>query len=348
VNEPLVTGYCGTPLQEYRMPRKPKIAMYWAASCGGCEIALVNLHEKILALDAAFEFFFCPCLLDTKIKDLEALDDGELAITLFNGGIRTEENRELARLLRQKSQILIAFGSCASAGCIPSLGNLNSPPELLKTIYLDNDTVDNAGRDQPRDNAAVAEGAMGVPAFLPRVLTLSQVVPVDYSIPGCPPESQRIWEAIGALTDPGGAPPQGTVLGAGLSTVCQECRRERGDKKIARFFRNYEIIPDDRRCLLEQGLLCLGIATRDGCGGLCMEANMPCSGCYGPPPGRQDQGALMTAALGSILDLGDTKGLSAEELRNRISLAFEAIPDWLGTFYKYSLAGSILGGREKT
>lgn len=34
---------------------KPKFAMYWAASCGGCEIAALNTHEKILDLDANFE-----------------------------------------------------------------------------------------------------------------------------------------------------------------------------------------------------------------------------------------------------------------------------------------------------
>src|SRR6266567_444183 len=103
------------------MSDKPKLALYWAASCGGCEIAVVNLHEKILDLDAAFDFMFCPCLLDTKKKEIEALPDGSIAITLFNGAIRTAENEEIAQLLRRKSRLLIAFGSCASEGCIPGL-----------------------------------------------------------------------------------------------------------------------------------------------------------------------------------------------------------------------------------
>ena len=52
------------------MPDKPKIAMYWAASCGGCEISLANLHQNILAVDAAFDLVFCPCLVDGKKKEV--------------------------------------------------------------------------------------------------------------------------------------------------------------------------------------------------------------------------------------------------------------------------------------
>src|SRR5690242_9073197 len=80
------------------MSDKPKLAMYWAASCGGCEIAVVNLHEKLLDVDAAFDFMFCPCLMDTKKKDIEAMPDKSIAITLFNGAIRTDENAEMAHL----------------------------------------------------------------------------------------------------------------------------------------------------------------------------------------------------------------------------------------------------------
>jgi F420-non-reducing hydrogenase small subunit len=329
------------------MPDRPKIAMYWAAACGGCEIALVNLHERIIEVDTAFNLFFCPCLLDTKTKEIEALADGELAITFFNGAIRTEENLEMARLLRRKSQILIAFGSCAQEGCIPGLGNLIPAADYFNPIYLDNLTVDNPGRLLPTHLAQVPEGPLGVPRFLDRVRTLAQVTGVDYFLPGCPPESEQLWRAIVALTSPDGAPAKGSVVGAGTSTVCAECSRQRTDKKVRQFFRTYEIIPNPTDCLLEQGLLCLGIATRDGCGGLCPEVNMPCTGCYGPPAGRVDQGAAMTGALGSILDLGEIKGISETELQDRIDRALDAFPDYAGSFYKYSLAGSILGGREE-
>src|ERR1700738_739068 len=95
------------------MPLKPKLAMYWASSCGGCEVALVNLNEKILEVDAHFDFVFCPCLLDTKMSEIEALPDRGLSITFFNGAIRTSENVEMAKLFRRQSAVLIAFGSCS-------------------------------------------------------------------------------------------------------------------------------------------------------------------------------------------------------------------------------------------
>ena len=89
---------------------KPKFAMYWAASCGGCEIAVLNTHEKILDVDANFEVVFWPVAMDAKYKDVEAMEDGSILLTLFNGGIRNDENAQLARLLRKKSKILVAFG----------------------------------------------------------------------------------------------------------------------------------------------------------------------------------------------------------------------------------------------
>ncbi|MBF0566739.1 MAG: NADH:ubiquinone oxidoreductase [Nitrospirae bacterium] len=328
------------------MSLKPKLSMYWASSCGGCEVSLVNINEKILDVAANFDFFFCPCLLDTKKKDIEALNDGDIAITFFNGAIRTEENEEMAHLLRKKSQILIAFGSCSYEGCIPSLSNLHTKSDHFRTIYLSNPSIDNPGGIVPKPETEVPEGKLTIPAFYEKVKTLAQVVDVDYSIPGCPPEPKQVWLVIDAVIQGKDLPAKGSVIGAGKSTVCQECERKKEDKKISRFYRTYEIIPEPEKCLLEQGLLCMGIATRDGCGALCPKVNMPCTGCYGPPEGTLDQGAKMVSALGSIIDVGEKKGLSEEELVRRVDLVLDAIPDYAGTFYKYSLAGSILGGRK--
>ena len=85
---------------------KPKFAMYWASSCGGCEIAVLNIGEKILDVDANFDVAFWPVAMDAKTKDVEAMPDKSILLTLFNGGIRTDENEHMAKLLRQKSQIL--------------------------------------------------------------------------------------------------------------------------------------------------------------------------------------------------------------------------------------------------
>ena len=324
------------------MSEKPKLAMYWAASCGGCEISLVNMNERILDVDGNFDFIFCPCLLDAKKKDIEAMPDKSIAITLFNGAIRTEENLEMAEILRQKSQTLIAFGSCARGGCIPALSNLHKKSEHFRNIYLENPTIDNPLGVMPQKATAMPEGIMALPEFFDTVRTLAQVVEVDYFIPGCPPESHQIWNVIDLVVQGGPLPPRGSVIGAGPLTVCDECVRKKEDKKVPHLYRTYEILPDSEKCLLEQGLVCMGIATRSGCGGLCPQAQMPCTGCYGAPEGVIDQGAKMVAALGSILDIGDVKDIPESELAGRVDEIISRIPDYAGTFYKYTLADSIL------
>jgi len=321
--------------------------MYWASSCGGCEVALVNLNEKLLAVDANFDFAFCPCLLDTKYSDIEALPDRGLAITFFNGAIRTSENEEMAHLLRRKSAVLIAFGSCSSQGGIPALSNLSGKADHFRTNYLDSPSLDNPTGCVPQTHTAVAEGELELPEFYDHVRRLDQIVGVDYWIPGCPPEPHQIWNVVEAVVQGVPLPAKGSALGAGRSTVCDECARLKESKSIKKFYRTYEIVPDRERCLLEQGIVCMGIATRDGCGALCPKVNMPCSGCYGPSENVFDQGAKMVSALGSVLDIGDRKDLTEEQIAEKADEAIDPVPDFAGSFYKYSLAGSLLGGRSR-
>ncbi len=328
------------------MPEKPKLAMYWASSCGGCELSIVNLHEKLLDVGRIFDFVFCPCLLDTKEKDIEAMPDGSIALTLFNGAICNSDNEHMARLLRHKSQLLIAYGSCAGGGCIPALSNLCGLDESMHTNYLTGHSLSNPENSVPRPATRVPEGELRLPVFFDSVRTLAQTVEVDYFIPGCPPESNKAWSVLEAIMVGKQLPPHGSVLGAGKSTVCEECKRTKNDKRIHKLYRTYEVAPDLDTCLLEQGLVCMGIATRDGCGALCPQANMPCIGCYGPPEGVRDQGAKMVAALGSILKGEDDNSLDESQLRKKADDILDAIPDLAGTFYKFSLANSILQHRR--
>jgi len=326
---------------------KPKLSVYWASSCGGCEIAVVNLHERLLDLDANFDLVFCPCLMDTKKHDVESMADGSIAVTLFNGAIRTEENEEMARLLRKKSQLLVAFGACSSGGGIPALSNFHTKADHFRSIYLENPTIDNAAQVIPQPLTQVPEGTLHLPVFFEKVKTLADVVSVDYFMPGCPPEPHQIWNVIEALASGRPLPPKGSVIGAGTSSVCNECSRVRSNKKIKKFYRTFEMEPDPVQCLLEQGIVCMGIATRDGCRAPCPKANMPCIGCYGPPEGVSDQGAKMVSAIGSILDVGDYKGLTPEQLTERVEAVLNSIPDGAGTYYRFSAASSILSGRTE-
>lgn len=311
--------------------------MYWAASCGGCEIAVLNIHEKLLAVDAAFELAFWPCVMDAKYSDLEALPNGAITLTLFNGGIRSEENAELARLLRRKSQILVAFGSCACEGCIPGLANLSSLDQLFSSSYDGPSTVNPAGI-RPQTLWPVPEGELHLPALFPRLHTLDTVIPVDYYMPGCPPESAQIAAVIElvieALAGRAELPPKGSVLGVSHSTVCDECSRQRHVKTLTSFRRIQHIDRiDPNLCLLEQGLPCNGPATAGGCGACCPAANAPCIGCYGPAEATEDFGAKLISAFASILEGRDPA---------EIERALDTLPDPVGQVYRFSLAGSTL------
>lgn len=317
---------------------KPKLALYWASSCGGCEIAVVDIELKILEVADFFDIVLWPCVMDFKYKDIEVMEDGEITLCLFNGAIRTSENEHLAKLLRAKSKLMVAFGSCAHEGCIPGLANFYDKKSIFEFVYKDSQSVDEASKGiYPVEYTKMPEGDIEIPKFWNTVKTLDQVVDVDYYVPGCPPQSFQIAAVIDAVVDilKNGKPlpPKGTVLGAGEQTCCEECPRERTEKKIKRFYRPQEIIPDPNICLLDQGIVCLGPATRSGCDALCVKAGSPCRGCYGPPPNVIDQGAKMVSALSSVIDSTDP-----EEVRRIIA----TIPDPLGTFYRFSLASSIL------
>ncbi|MEJ2710689.1 MAG: F420-nonreducing hydrogenase [Anaerolineales bacterium] len=315
---------------------KPKFAMYWASSCGGCEISVLNIHEKILDVDANFEVVFWPVAMDAKYKDVEAMEDGSILLTLFNGAIRNSENEHMAHVLREKSKILVAFGSCANEGCMPALANLSSKKELYDAVY-ESISTDNPDHIRPQPNFQAPEGELHIPEFYSVVKTLEQVVPVDYHIPGCPPESHQVAAVIDhvikVLRGEAELPPAGATIGAGGSTVCDECERTRNIKKIKKFVRIQEVEIDPELCLLEQGILCSGPATRSGCEALCPQAGAPCIGCYGPAEGNLDFGARLMTAVASVIDSTDPQ---------EIDSILDGIPDPAGSFYRFNLAGSLL------
>jgi len=318
------------------MSNKPKFAMYWAASCGGCEIAVLNIHEKILDVDANFDVVFWPVAMDAKYKDVEAMEDGSILLTLFNGGIRNDENEHIAKLLRKKSKILVAFGSCANEGCIPGLANLASTKEIFDTYY-ETVSTDNPNHVRPQPDYKMPEGEIHIPKMLPVLKTLDQVVDVDYYMPGCPPESQQIAAVIDLVIQvvQGKAqlPPKGTVIGAGNSTVCDECKRTRNAKTIKSFERIWGIAPDPTLCLLEQGIPCNGPATRSGCNARCPTAGAQCIGCYGPAEGVVDYGARLISAFASVIDAKEPE---------EIDHILDGLVDPTGQFYRFNLAGSLM------
>jgi F420-non-reducing hydrogenase small subunit len=312
--------------------KKLQIALYWGAACGGCDVAVLDTNEFILDVAAAADIRLWPIAVDGKYHDVEAMADGELDLTLFNGAIRNSENEHVARLLRRKSKLMVAFGSCAHLGGIPGLANQVTKEEILSRAYLDNPSIEPGNRTVPLPSTQVAAGVLEIPEFYPRVYKLNDIVEVDYYLPGCPPAPAQVKAVLLAVVT-GALPPKGSVVGASERAVCDDCKREKQEKKVQKFYRPWQIIQDFDKCLLEQGIVCAGSATRSGCGVRCPDSGMPCRGCYGPLPNVRDQGAKVVSAIASIIDSKDP-----EEI-NRI---LEDVPDIMGYAYRFALPASLL------
>jgi F420-non-reducing hydrogenase small subunit len=317
---------------------KPKVAFYWCAACGGCEEAVVDLGEAILDVVAAVDIVLWPVALDFKRADIEAMEDGSITVSFINGAIRNSEQEEWVHLLRRKSQVVIAFGSCAQAGGIPGLANLWNREAIFREAYREAPSLEKDGGATPETESQVGAHTVTLPVFWDTVRTLDQVIPVDYYIPGCPPTPELLLQAVQALLG-GNLPEKGSVIGLDYA-LCVDCPRKdsKPDKlAIREFHRPHEVEIDKDKCLLAQGLLCLGAATRAGCGARCIEGNMPCTGCFGPTSRVRDYGAKAFSGIASLASSND---------EGEIEAILSKIADPVGTFYRYSLPASLLQRRR--
>ena len=204
---------------------------------------------------------------------------------------------------------------------------------IFERVYRTSESVENPKDYLPQTSYQMPEGEVTIPHFYDTVKTLDQVEDVDYYIPGCPPQAPQIWAVIEAILS-GDLPPKGSVVGASPNkTVCDECKHDRMEKRITKFYRPHEIIPDHEACLFDQGIICSGPATRAGCGALCTTVDLPCRGCYGPAPGVIDQGTALLSAVASVVDA------NTEEEAARI---IGEVVDPAGTFYRFGLPASLL------
>ena len=313
---------------------KPKVAFYWCAACGGCEEAVVDLAEGVLDVVAAVDIVFWPVALDFKRHDVEAMADRSIAASFVNGAIRSTEQAEMARLIRSKSQFVIAFGSCAQLGGIPGLANLSNRQGIFETVYREAPSTINPEGVLPARTYQDNGHRLHLPGFFDTVRKLDDIIDVDYYVPGCPPTPKLLQEAVGALLS-GNLPPKGTVL-APDRALCEECPRKdtRPEKlTLAEFKRPHQVLIDPEKCMMAQGLVCLGPATRGGCETRCINGNMPCTGCFGPTSRVRDFGAKALSAVACLAASND----DAE-----IQRILAGIPDPVGTFYRYSLPASLL------
>jgi F420-non-reducing hydrogenase small subunit len=324
------------------MVDKKKIAVYWSASCGGCDVSLLDIESHLLELAGLADIVYWPVAMDFKREDLYALPDGSVDFGLFNGAVRTSEQKEDAHVFRKKCRVLIAYGTCACFGGIPGLANLHDREQIFETAYGVTPSTENPGKVQPETTFAVDGHELTLPAFFDTVQSLPQTVDVDVLLPGCPPPTERIVDLVDVVArfvHAGEIPPAGTViaLDKALCDVCPRNDTRRGGR-LAQVVRPHEVVADPSRCFLDQGILCMGIATRGGCGITCIEANMPCRGCFGPTPDMLDPAAEAISAIGSIAGEANENDVAAHEMKRVV----RSVRDPVGTFYRFTLPSGFL------
>jgi F420-non-reducing hydrogenase small subunit len=321
------------------MADKLRLAIARGATCSGCDVEIVDINEKILDVIEIADIVYAAVIMDTKLDEVEKWDDGYIDITFHHGAIRDSENEHIAKLFRKKSKTLISFGSCSCYGGVPGLANVSNRDEIFKEAFKDTVSTVNPDFVVPLPEWEDKAGhKLTLPRFYNEVYSLDDIVPVDYYLPGCPPLVTQINQAFNAIIS-GKLPPTGSVL-ASEKTLCDECPREKPERiNIKRIYRPYEIELDPDRCFLEQGVICLGPATRAGCDAKCIRANMPCRGCLGATAAVIDQGGSILSAITSILAISDKETELSEE---DIVKLVEQIKDPLGTFYRFSMPKSLL------
>jgi len=316
------------------MAGKPKVATCWLGGCGGCDEAVVDINEAIIKVVDAVEMVLWPVALDFKYHHVEAMKDGEIALSIINGNVRNSDHEEVARLLRKKSQLVLAFGACACFGGTPGLANLSTKEDIFDWVYKDAPTVVNPKGNRPQPKCSSDGHELMLPEFFGEVYALKQVIDVDYYLPGCPPPPDLVVNAVTAVLE-NKLPPKGSTL-TPHKALCDTCPRNR--TKPSRFSireskRIHEVEADPNTCFLVQGILCLGPATRSGCGETCLNINIPCRGCFGPVEGVEDSGAKFVSALAAIIDA---------EKEDDIRRVMNGIDDPVGYLYRFTMPASLL------
>ncbi len=298
-----------------------RVAEEWFSICGGCEVSILDIGEPLLDLLPKLEFVHMPVIMDHKLfgqtGEGTKAEIPEADVGIITGGIRNEENKELAEEMRAKCKTLIALGSCACFGGVPALANQFPLEDLYEKVYRGSKSTDSA-----------ATPSVGIPPLTDRVYALHEVVNVDVKLPGCPTPPDLIAGALTSLLD-------GTEFKLSEKSVCDECPTVREKKAVTNLKRPLESIEfdpakslDTVRCILEQGFLCQGPATRGGCGGAektprCIKAYMPCRGCFGP---LKDTANPMVDMMGALSSIG---------------LDVKQIPDRAAQFNRFCGAGRL-------
>lgn len=265
-------------------------ALEWLGSCSGCEIAILNIGEDLVPIiTEALDIVHAPVLMDHKYfgqcGEGVTLTIPDAVVGIVTGGVSNHEHIEILEEMREKCQVLIALGTCATHGGIPALMNGQDLDGAVTDIFK----TESTDPDAPIPS-------IEVPPLLDRVYACDEKVKIDMQLPGCPPNPELIAEVIVSLVE--GRDP--VLPGKSVCDTCPTKREGKGEvDKVKRFLTNAKFKAgepiDQMRCLLEQGYLCMGPVTAAGCSKRgapsCISARVPCRGCFGPV--RKDGNQLL-------------------------------------------------------
>jgi F420-non-reducing hydrogenase small subunit len=238
------------------MGTKKRVSIEWLSGCSGCELGIVDLHERLLEVLDEIELVRMPILMDTK-------EYVEADVGLLTGSIRTDHDLHAAREMRRTCKSIIAFGTCPVFGGPHSSAYPHTREELLDGSFGNNPST--STHELPTD----------VPELLEGNRPLDSEIEVDLYIPGCPPHAAFIFEGLLSLVR--ARPPA-----IGRHSVCYNCQRTMTKTDAGTLRRAFEGEFDPDLCFLSQGCLCFGSVSLDRCLAPCMKVGVPCFSCGGP------------------------------------------------------------------
>ena len=282
-----------------------RTAFEWLGACSGCEIAFLNIGEKLVdLLDRELEIVHAPLFMDHKYG-AAADESGKISLPqadlgFVSGGVNNEEHLAVLEEMRARCNFLVALGTCATHGGIPALMNIRDQQESWQEIF----TTSPGGSE-----AAATLPDIEVPAPLKRVYGCDEKVKVDLLLPGCAPNPEQMYAVIRAVLD-------GREQELPGRSVCDTCPVQREGKGTLRQMKRFVTNADydeqkpiaEMRCLLEQGFMCMGPVTLAGCATSgapsCIQARVPCRGCFGPVrPGGNQMLDMMNAMASNGIDI---------------------------------------------
>ncbi len=238
------------------MAAKPKLSLEWLSSCSGCELGILDLHDKFLTLLDSVELMRMPILMDVKTYE-------EADIGIITGSIRTEHDYKSALKMRDSCKMIVALGTCAVYGGPQGAAYAHTNETLTAAAFVDNPTT--------LTDFVPSE----VPKLLEGLYPLDSVIKVDLYLPGCPPHAAFILDGLTSLIK-----KRPTKIGR--HSVCIRCKRVMRKTKIKEFKPAVGGGLDPQLCFLSQGCLCFGSVTLDRCLAPCPANGVPCFSCGGP------------------------------------------------------------------